>query len=50
MKLEINIDANEKGIMVAHTRVFANFVCLINQGRTDTYILRLPKIYFSHVL
>lgn len=50
MKLEINIDADEKGIMVASTRMFANFVCLINQGRTDIYIFRLPKIYFSHII
>lgn len=45
MKLEINTDADEKGIMVAHTCMFASFVCLINQGRTDIYILRLPEIY-----
>ena len=32
MKLEINFDGDEKGIMVAHTRMFANFVCLVNQG------------------
>lgn len=48
MKPEINTDAHEKGIMVAHARVFANFVCLVNQGQTDNYVLRLPKIHCSH--
>lgn len=32
MKPEINIDADEKGIMVARTLMFANSVSLINQG------------------
>lgn len=50
MKLEINTDADEKGIMVACTRTFANFVCLINQRQRDIYIFRLPKIYFSHII
>lgn len=50
MKLEINIDADEKDIMVACTLMFANFMCLINQGRTDIYIFRLPKIHFSHII
>lgn len=48
MKPELNTDAHGKGIMAAHARVFANFVSLVNQGQTDIYILRLPKIHCSH--
>ena len=50
MKLETNIEADGKGVIVARTCMFANFVCLINQRRTDTYVFRLPQIHFSHII